>query len=1090
MTNPLIAARSSHGSGALDRTSGMNARCDNAASILAAFDKEAYDLRGRAAQELAHALGRARVEPSTASHYEAYSDVLPLPSGRSALAFNDAVTDHVLRRHVLTCDDAFRTTYLAAKVIEQTFYQFFDPKQPDAPIKNLAVAKHYGTFFTPHDIASLMAAGLGQDGNVDSLLDPCVGSGVLLCAALLQWPANRYARLVGIELDGKLAQWASEVVARVATLVGYDGHLQIDQGDGLDYLLELPAAGRAGSFDIIINPPYGRLRFTADRATNDETAFVPDASKGGVHLQRLQRQVAEHAKQIRNRAEFFAGEKGILELSRVYFRACAENANVGARVSIITPDAWLCGNDGVPLRAFLCNHRLIERVVLIREDGRKFSTVNQATAITFLAKGQRDGFALESLHQQANGAERIEYSDLISAHGRQMVIPRIAGRELGVFKKLHSLRTFGQVNWITNARGEVDQTMQKAMFQAQPTDIRLVRGEHLERCVFRHASDDRKPGFLVKEKLEQFLAGKPKAAHFDLWRIAGRQCSYAQQKRRLVFALVPPRHALGNSCNYLAISNEGGTPADHTYLVLGLLSSATLDWYFRATNSNNHVGNYEIDAFPFPATLEWAPTISAVVRQLIAASTAGRTDHAEWLQLLLEALVGLSYELVPETELRLVVEQVGDCDVERVVNFANHLSRGVRLPVTGDMGLAFNHSSPSLSALDKEIISHVPEGGNWQNIPEAVPSERLKQIRAMTAERGVVRTTYYGRLRRDQPAYTVNTYFNRPGNGTHIHPILDRTLTCREAARLQSFPDNYLFAGSEGAIRDQIGNAVPPLLAQAIGNKLRKFRRSGLCVDVFCGAGGLSLGLESAGWEIVAAIDYNREALDTYALNRPSDLEPAAGKRERTALYRRDLQDRAAFEDVLTRIARDLGGRELDLLVGGPPCQGFSHAGFRLADDKRNDLASIYLHMAECLRPRMFVLENVEGLLTFKRGQVLRDIRDTLRELGYRVADPVWRLGSEQYGVPQMRRRVFVVATLEKSVDLEPPNPTHERCGGRRDDKQRSSLFDPVLAPPVTVAEALAGLSLPTVDRGTSFGQWIKGPGFTPPLPETPAHTA
>src|SRR5262249_36969076 len=157
----------------------------------------------------------------------------------------------------------------------------------------------------------------------------------------------------------------------------------------------------------------------------------------------------------------------------------------------------------------------------------------------------------------------------------------------------------------------------------------------------------------------------------------------------------------------------------------------------------------------------------------------------------------------------------------------------------------------------------IPQGGNWQHVPEYIPSKRLDQIREMTKKRGLVRTSYYGRLRPDQPAYTIATYFNRPGNGTNIHCWEDRTLSSREAARLQSFPDLFAFQGSERSIREQIGNAVPPLLAYALGEQLM----AKTCVDLFAGAGGLSLGLQLAGARIIAAQDIDLNAAKTFRHN-------------------------------------------------------------------------------------------------------------------------------------------------------------------------------------------------------------------------------
>ena len=111
-----------------------------------------------------------------------------------------------------------------------------------------------------------------------------------------------------------------------------------------------------------------------------------------------------------------------------------------------------------------------------------------------------------------------------------------------------------------------------------------------------------------------------------------------------------------------------------------------------------------------------------------------------------------------------------------------------------------NHYSARLSELDLAMAIHIPPGGNWKNIPTSIPSQRLAQIRESYAKGGGSRSTYYGRLRPDAPAYTINTYFGRPGNGCHLHYDYaggqHRVISQREAARLQSFPDDFVFLGS------------------------------------------------------------------------------------------------------------------------------------------------------------------------------------------------------------------------------------------------------------------------------------------------------
>ena len=179
----------------------------------------------------------------------------------------------------------------------------------------------------------------------------------------------------------------------------------------------------------------------------------------------------------------------------------------------------------------------------------------------------------------------------------------------------------------------------------------------------------------------------------------------------------------------------------------------------------------------------------------------------------------------------------------------------------------YNHITFSLSENDMKMVKAVPEGGNWKDIPLDIPSKRLERIRETGG-----RTTLYGRLRKNKPSYTITTYFNRPGNGAYIHPTQDRVLSAREAARLQSFPDNYIFQGSKTSLPKQIGNAVPLLLAYAIATQIKKQTKVKNVLDLFCGAGGLSLGFEWAKFNIVAANDNFNAACDTYRANHSNTI--------------------------------------------------------------------------------------------------------------------------------------------------------------------------------------------------------------------------
>ncbi len=355
-------------------------------------------------------------------------------------------------------------------------------------------------------------------------------------------------------------------------------------------------------------------------------------------------------------------------------------------------------------------------------------------------------------------------------------------------------------------------------------------------------------------------------------------------------------------------------------------------------------------------------------------------------------------------------------------------------------GVLYNHICPPLSDLDLEIVRCLPEGGNWTDIPAktARKSARLMQIRASGG-----RTTYYGRLQRDCPSYTVSTYFHRPGNGSFVHPTQDRMISLREAARLQSFPDRYRFFGSKSSIYKQIGNAVPPLLARAVGQMLP----GGSAVDLFSGAGGLSEGLVQSGHNVIVASDLARDMCNTYAANHAS-----------TAVVQADLSTTGGRDEVVRAAENLLRGRTLNLLAGGPPCQGFSMAGKWNQSDTRNSLVHAMIEVSKVLAPRHVLIENVLGLNWMANGSVIKKVTAEMSKLGYATDFMVLR--SEQFGVPQRRRRVFLLGS-KKASEIQPLKCWFSPVTNGRKKPESAERFS---AAPVTVDEAIG--DLPPVPSG------------------------
>ncbi|MDQ0362181.1 DNA cytosine methyltransferase [Breznakia pachnodae] len=180
-------------------------------------------------------------------------------------------------------------------------------------------------------------------------------------------------------------------------------------------------------------------------------------------------------------------------------------------------------------------------------------------------------------------------------------------------------------------------------------------------------------------------------------------------------------------------------------------------------------------------------------------------------------------------------------------------------------------------------------------------------------------------------------------------------------------------------------------------------------VDLFCGAGGLSRGFMDAGFDIVLGVDFNDKALETFEANH--------GGAEAFKLDLFDLDNISKIRDKLASKKID----DLDVLIGGPPCQGFSLAGNRVESDERNKLYTAMVETAKQLKPKVILLENVPGLIKLYDGKVANKIVDDFSSLGYSVKKKV--LYAPNYGVPQIRKRVFFVAVKNGLPEFEFPQP-------------------------------------------------------------------
>jgi len=228
-------------------------------------------------------------------------------------------------------------------------------------------------------------------------------------------------------------------------------------------------------------------------------------------------------------------------------------------------------------------------------------------------------------------------------------------------------------------------------------------------------------------------------------------------------------------------------------------------------------------------------------------------------------------------------------------------------------------------------------------------------------------------------------------------------------------------------------------------------KRSMKAISLFSGGGGMDIGVKQAGFNVLACIENDPNCCDTL----------------RSAVVREKRKTRVIEDDIRKvdprQLMEDLKLKpgDLDLLCGGPPCQAFSQIGKRQClDDERGMLLFEIARFAKVFRPKAILIEQVKGLLNAPSqngniGGVFERLLEELQSLDY---VPKWKvIKAADYGVPQMRQRVFIVSTI-KPNGFEFPLPTHG------DDKQSISLF--ALPPYITAGEALKGLRKPTVANG------------------------
>ena len=237
-------------------------------------------------------------------------------------------------------------------------------------------------------------------------------------------------------------------------------------------------------------------------------------------------------------------------------------------------------------------------------------------------------------------------------------------------------------------------------------------------------------------------------------------------------------------------------------------------------------------------------------------------------------------------------------------------------------------------------------------------------------------------------------------------------------------------------------------------------------VDLFAGAGGMSLGFEQAGFDVAAAVEYDPVHCATHEFNFPE-----------CAAICRSVAD---IDGKYIRENSRIGDRTVDVLFGGAPCQGFSMIGKRALDDPRNSLVHHFVRLVVELKASYFVFENVRGLTVGAHRKFLEEIIAEFRRNGYKVMEDYRVLNASNHGVPQNRQRLFLMGARKGFPLPEYPDATHEVNNG----KEAGNLF---LRSTPTVWDALR--DIPEADEYEELlhRDWVearfkKSSGYSAPL--------
>jgi len=494
--------------------------------------------------------------------------------------------------------------------------------------------KHYGIYYTPYSIARVLANNalnlLPQNANPSLLtfLEPCSGAGIFVIAYLdaikdkfpRQFKANLPKIINNIycaDIDGEAITLLKKVITHYLKSQ-YNTAAQLKSGNFFigDLLFDSSKNpivkndprqifSQPNGFDIVLtNPPYKLLKANSNKyGKESENNYSIEVKKIITYLKK---------------GKIYKYNEGTLNLYKLFVEEIVENySNNETKIGLLIPLTLLTDKQSQLLRSRIINSYAVGTLHIIPEKNNFFPEISQAFCFFVLDKtkkstqieikpniiGESD-FDIKPISIKLNNIKDI-------SDGEEIIIEDEIG--WNILNKIHKHKKLKHINNLVNLRGELDLTLDKRFIIKTKTEYPLLKGVNIKEFSYSLGNEFVNPEFITK------INGKRSYVFNE--RLVCQQISNIHSSKRLRFAKINKNHILGNSCNFLALS-EKKTVFDYEHIsldcLLGILNSILLDWRFRLTSSNNHIGNYELGELPIAILSEQDDTlIKRLVKKLI-----------------------------------------------------------------------------------------------------------------------------------------------------------------------------------------------------------------------------------------------------------------------------------------------------------------------------------------------------------------------------------------------------------------------------------------------------------------------------------------